>query len=67
MPDQDYVRTLLHLDLHCDGTVLPAPDAHRILAAVAAKAHLFLPTGELASGHSGVFLLEGLASGEPSD
>jgi hypothetical protein len=64
MPEEDYVRTILHLDLQCNDGQLPAQDAHRILVAVAAKSHLFLPTGELAAGHSGVFLLEGLASGK---
>ncbi len=63
MPDADYVRTLLHLDLQIVDSGLDAVAAHRILTAVAARSQDFLPTGELASGHSGVFLLEGLISG----
>ncbi|GEM_PF-3540122 len=64
MPDADYLRTVLHLDLQLQGRRIPTARAHRILSAVAARSQDFLPTGELAHGHSGAFLLEGLVSGK---
>ncbi len=62
MPDHDYVRVVLHLDLACGAEGIPPKIAHQLLSAVAARAQDFLPTGELALGHSGVYLLEGLES-----
>ena len=67
MPDRDYVRTILHLDLTCEKDGLPRKTAHRLLSAVATRAQDFLPTGELAHRHSGVYLLEGLVSRRDND
>jgi hypothetical protein len=67
MPDQDFLRTVLHLDL----LVNSGPDAgrglHRVLSAVAARSRDFLPTGELATGRSGISLLEGLVDEGSTD
>ncbi len=62
MPEADYLRVLLHLDLHFRERAPPVPRAARILTTVAARVRDFSPTGEVVQGHSGVFVLEGLVS-----
>lgn len=53
---------VLHLDLSCAASSIPTETAHRLLSAVAVRSQDFLPTGELATGRSGLLLLEGLVS-----
>ncbi len=66
MPDRDYLRTVLHMDMQVDPDQVNHGVLHRILCVVAGRARDFLPTGEVATGHSGVGLLEGLAD-EPRE